>query len=37
VWAHPAGFEQLLQACPKQVPVVVVLLGTIGTVNYDAA
>jgi hypothetical protein len=35
--AHPAGFEQLLQAGPEQLPVVIVLLSTIRAVHDNAA
>lgn len=35
--AHPAGFEQLLEAGPEQLPIVVVLLGAIGAVHDDSA
>lgn len=35
--AHPAGLKQLLQAGPQQVPVVVVLLSTVGAVHHDPA
>ena len=35
--AHPAGFEQLLQAGSQQVPVVVVLLSTVRAVDHDPA